>query len=914
MNITSPVFQAYLECPTKCFLRAHGEVGTGNEYANWVRTETESYRRRESDRLVAGITSGECIRGLADATDLKTAKCRLALDVVAQTGNQESEIHGIETMPSTGRGKPAQFIPMRFVFRNKVSTNDKLLLAYDAFVLSAMLGRSVILGTIIHGDGHSAFKLKTATLHKRVGKLTEKIGALLSTDNAPDLVLNRHCGECEFQTQCRQKAVEKDDLSLLSGMSDKERKKLNSKGIFTVTQLSYTFRPRRRPKKLRDKKEKYHHSLKALAIREKKIHIVGTPELKIEGTPIYFDVEGLPDRDFYYLIGVRVGDGESTVQYSLWADSVDDEKRIWHEFLAILDGIEKPVLIHYGSYETIFLRRMCERHGLPRCTANTEKAIDSTVNLLSFLYGRVYFPTHSNGLKEVARHLGFQWSKNSASGLASVVWRERWQVRSNTTDRNSLVRYNTEDCDALGVVTRKVNELAQAQSSTATNSDGAVNTALLKRENLYGFKRNTFCLPELDAINRAAYWDYQRERIYVRATPRLRHTFRERRIMRRSLPINKTVVWSTPRFCPRCGSTKVHRHAKASKIVYDLRFTVGGVRRWITCYHFHRCKCDVCRIAFLPANRPWKRSKYGLGLLAYAIYHSIELRMSLNGVYESLNRLFGINMALGTINELKSTAATSYQDTYERLTAKIVSGRLIHADETKVSVKGVDGFVWVFASMEEVVYVYADTREGDILERVLKGFTGVLVSDFYAAYDSMQCEQQKCLIHLMRDLNDAVLQHPYDEDLKGLVKAFASLVKPMVETVDRYGLKYYFLRKHLRFVDRFFKDLSRCDFQTEAAVKFKDRFERNRGKLFTFLSHDGVPWNNNNAEHAIKAFALLRNVFGGVTSQKGIRDYLVLLSICQTCKYQGLDFLDFLRSGEKDIEVFAQSNRKKRRR
>jgi predicted RecB family nuclease len=69
--------------------------------------------------------------------------------------------------------------------------------------------------------------------------------------------------------------VEKDDLNLLSSMSAKERQKLRSKGIFTVTQLSYTFRPRRRPRRQRDKREKYHHALKALAIREQKIHIVG---------------------------------------------------------------------------------------------------------------------------------------------------------------------------------------------------------------------------------------------------------------------------------------------------------------------------------------------------------------------------------------------------------------------------------------------------------------------------------------------------------------------------------------------------------------------------------------------------------------------------------------------------------------
>jgi hypothetical protein len=108
----------------------------------------------------------------------------------------------------------------------------------------------------------------------------------------------------------------------------------------------------------------YHHSLKALAIREKKIHIVGSPELKIEGTPVYLDVEGLPDRDFYYLIGLRIGNGDSAVQHSLWADTVEDEEKIWRQFLAILDTVEKPVLIHYGSYETEFFRHATKRYGV----------------------------------------------------------------------------------------------------------------------------------------------------------------------------------------------------------------------------------------------------------------------------------------------------------------------------------------------------------------------------------------------------------------------------------------------------------------------------------------------------------------------------------------------------------------------
>jgi predicted RecB family nuclease len=99
-----------------------------------------------------------------------------------------------------------------------------------------------------------------------------------------------------------------------------------------------------------------------LAIREKKIHIAGRPELKIEGTPVFFDVEGVPDRDFYYLVGLRIRNGDSVVQHSLWADASKDEAKIYFQFLDILKAIEKPVLIHYGSFETDFLKQMGRRY------------------------------------------------------------------------------------------------------------------------------------------------------------------------------------------------------------------------------------------------------------------------------------------------------------------------------------------------------------------------------------------------------------------------------------------------------------------------------------------------------------------------------------------------------------------------
>jgi hypothetical protein len=97
----------------------------------------------------------------------------------------------------------------------------------------------------------------------------------------------------------------------------------------------------------------------------------------------------------------------------------------------------------------------------------------------------------------------------------------------------------------------------------------------------------------------------------------------------------------------------------------------------------------------------------------------------------------------------------------------------------------------------------------------------------------------------------------------------------------------------------------------DAAKKIVERLQKNRSTLFTFLDYDDIPWNNNNAEHAIKAFATLRRVIDGTTTENGLRDFLVLLGLCETCKYKKIDFLDFLLSGSRDISAFSTRNGKK---
>lgn len=165
-------------------------------------------------------------------------------------------------MSSPRRAKADQFIPLRLCPANTLTKYDRLLLAFDAWVLSKALGCEVSWGLIIHGDQHIAQRVNTVPLIDEVRKLLEELAALTASQGPSDLILIRHCAEREFQNRCRKLATEKDDLSLLEAMTEKERSKLHRKGIFTVSQLSYTFRPRRRSGQSANKHEKHHHSLK----------------------------------------------------------------------------------------------------------------------------------------------------------------------------------------------------------------------------------------------------------------------------------------------------------------------------------------------------------------------------------------------------------------------------------------------------------------------------------------------------------------------------------------------------------------------------------------------------------------------------------------------------------------------------
>jgi hypothetical protein len=271
-------------------------------------------------------------------------------------------------------------------------------------------------------------------------------------------------------------------------------------------------------------------------------------------------------------------------------------------------------------------------------------------------------------------------------------------------------------------------------------------------------------------------------------------------------------------------------------------------------------------------------------------------------IRKSLLDVFGLHLDQRMVDASNNRIAEFYVPLYGEILNSIVTSPIIHIDETTVKLRKVRGYVWVLTTFNMVYYFYRPTRQTEFLREVLGAFRGVLISDFYSGYDFLQCEHQKCLVHLVRDIDDDLLRNPLDEELKGLTQAFGNLLRSIVSTVDKFGLRRRNLKKHKSEVDKFMFDYVSKEFTSQIASKYSKRMKKYGARMFTFLDHDGVPWNNNNAEHAIKRFTKYRQATDGRYSEKTLKEYLVISSIFETCEFNCVNILKFLLSEERSLD------------
>ena len=774
-KITRDVLESYVHCRYKGHLKLAGEQGNASDYEVLQEEVHNRVRRAAEDKLVDRYKDGEILRGITLTRPLLKQGVPLLLDATIEDHTLAIRFDALQKAAGSSRLGDFHYIPVMFHEAERPHRQQKELLELYGVIIGDLQGRQPDNAILMHGPGCTVKRIRLTPRGPGARRVLQEIQEIQGTAAPPRLMLNSHCPLCEFRHRCQAEATAADDLSLLGGLREKEIRTYNRRGIFTVTQLSYMFRPPKRGKKTQQQSRPHDPALQALAVRDKKVYVLGTPQLPHATTRIYVDLEGDPQRLSAYLLGMIVERNGTQECHSFWADGPGKESELFQQFLGIVDLYEDVCLYAYGGYEAAFLRRMIKESGQDELG---EKILARMVNVLSLVYAHIYFPTYSNSLKHIAPYLGFRWTDPDASGLQSIVWRKKWEETGAARFKDALTTYNLEDCAALRLVTEFVYSNCPDQpvlppSQTVTPADYQVSRVeeIASSSSRPEWRKAEFAVSDFAFINERAYFDYQRDRVFIRTNKTLkrRRARKRSRKGKKNLWVNRSVAL-TSQDCPFCGGTDVtatrSTDGRLTRLAFDLRLTRSGIRRWVTRFTTVWYECQGCGQRFLP--RDYLRLQVHFhSLKSWAMYEHVAHRASFTNITQKIQDYFGFPIYTPDVRSFKLLLARYYAETYQGLLDKLVGGAIIHADETEVHLKKEGkGYVWVFTNMEEVVFMYRPSREGGFLHDLFRDFRGVLISDFYAPYDALPCAQQKCLIHLIRDINDAIQANPWDADLK----------------------------------------------------------------------------------------------------------------------------------------------------
>ena len=532
LRITEDSFVAHAICERKSYLMLY-QYSEGEEqpYAALVRenkNENESrYFQKKSDCLDY-------------SSDKLSGKGKYILNANFAAGNVTiSNVH-LEKIESTSKLGNYSYEPLVFSDSVRVSAADRLKASYIGYVLNEIQDKTPEHAGIILTDGRrNNIKLNTGDHLPVLNKLNRWIKC---DPAAPSISFTKHCSVCQFERQCLAAAKIDDSICLLSNMPVTVRKKYESKGIFTINQLSYLYKPRRRSKKLGERKPIHQYELQALALRTNNIYTSELLKVETEDVEIYVDIESVPDQQFHYLIGVLISFPRDQRFFSFWANNAKKQKDIWESFLNITKKHMAAPIYHYGSYEKKVIIELSNRY-----KTNVDSIVSRLRNVNSYIYGRIYFPTRSNRLKDICDYLGLSWTAEDPSGLNSIVWRNNFDKTNDHAYRDDLIIYNKEDCTNL----RKLKSVVAVICLQEVMMPG-VKAANNKDQLLSGAGKHL--IDEFSTLIKSAHGKYEKSKISLKKKRshnigvKENRTNRSRKIA--NSKIDKTIRVARGRVCP----------------------------------------------------------------------------------------------------------------------------------------------------------------------------------------------------------------------------------------------------------------------------------------------------------------------------------------------------------------------------
>ena len=210
--------------------------------------------------------------------------------------------------------------------------------------------------------------------------------------------------------------------------------------------------------------------------------------------------------------------------------------------------------------------------------------------------------------------------------------------------------------------------------------------------------------------------------------------------------------------CPDCGQSFRGKKPKDSydRYLLDLLFEKRGKRLIATHYTIQGHYCDRCEKLKYPRIDAPPKARLGWGLITWAILKRVARNMAFDAIAAEILDLCGEQISKTTLIRWLKKTAKPLLKIYAHLWEIAVNSKYIHIDETGAPLNGENWWLWVLVTKKVVIYHAHASRGHKAIKQKLTGFVGVIISDFWSAYNKLDQEQQKCLVHLVRELKEII--------------------------------------------------------------------------------------------------------------------------------------------------------------
>ena len=358
--------------------------------------------------------------------------------------------------------------------------------------------------------------------------------------------------------------------------------------------------------------------------------------------------------------------------------------------------------------------------------------------------------------------------------------------------------------------------------------------------------------------------------------------------------------------CPDCGGKLKKCSGSRERVIEDIP---EDVRVEAVKHVIHRDWCPNCRKAVEPiVTDALPKSSIGNGIVVLCAWLHFALGNTISQILEVFNFHLQFMMTQGGLVQMWHRLADIFFAWYEEIIEDIQKAGVLHGDETGWRVNGKTHWLWCFTSHKATIFTIERSRAGPVvLEFIKECFNGVFVSDFWYAYNVLSCAKQKCLVHLLRDLERVWKSKDSSGDWPRFCKKLKRLIRDAIRLRKRMDeldkTTYHRLRKR---IEKRLELIIEHEWSNKEARRLIKRLKRHQDEMFTFLSNPDVPFDNNFGERSIRGAVIMRKNSYNNRSDRGAKTQSILMSVFFTLKQRGLNPVDTVK---KALRTYIQTGK-----